>query len=67
MDVLGALNPLATFGGAGEDLAGPLETVDVEPLGGAGEDLATTAIFLFFFALGGSGGADEAGMFEVWC
>ena len=70
MDVLGALNvlvdddPLGALvdadpvAGAGEDLAAPAETVDVEPL-------LFAAVFLFLIALGG--GADEAGICEVWC
>ncbi|KAI4993278.1 hypothetical protein ZWY2020_007591 [Hordeum vulgare] len=46
---------------------GPLENVDPEPLGGAREDLGGTAVFLYLFALGGSGGTDEAGLLEIWC
>ncbi|KAE8775783.1 40S ribosomal protein S5-1 [Hordeum vulgare] len=64
-----ALNPLTAFaalvdddplGGAGEDLAGPVETVDADPLGGA-------AVFMVLIVLGSSGGADEARMCELWC
>ena len=70
VDALGALNVLVDanslgafvdadpVGGAGEDLAAPVETVDVEAL-------LSAAVFLFLAALGG--GADEAGICEVWC
>ena len=57
-DPLGALVDADPVAGAGEDLAAPAETVDVEPL-----LLAT--IFLFLIALGG--GADDAGICEAWC
>ena len=70
VDVLGALNvlvdadPLGALvhadpvAGAGEDLAAPAETVDVEPLFFA-------VVFPFLIALGG--GADDAGICVVWC
>ena len=58
VDPLGALVDADPVAGAGEDLAAPAETVDVEPL-------LFAAVFLFLIALGG--GADDAGICEVWC
>ena len=57
-DPLGALVDADPVAGAGEDLAAPAETVDVEPL-------FLAVVFLFLIALGG--GADDAGICEVWC
>ena len=57
-DPLGALVDADPVAGAGEDLAAPAETVDVEPL-------LFAAVFLFLIALGG--GADDAGICVVWC
>ena len=56
--VLGALVDADPVAGAGEDLAAPAETVDVEPL-------LFAAVFLFLIALGG--GADDAGICAVCC
>ena len=57
-DPLGALVDADPVAGAGEDLAAPAETVDVEPL-------LFADVFMFLIALGG--GADEAGICGVWC
>ena len=58
VDPLGALVDADPVAGAGEDLAAPAETVDVEPL-------LFDVVFMFLIALGG--GADEAGICELWC
>ena len=57
-DPLGALVDADPVGAAGEDLAAPAETVDVEPL-------LLAVVLLFLISLGG--GADDAGIYEVWC
>lgn len=56
MDVLGALNPpLDALAGA---LGAAVETVDAVAVG--------ADVFFFLIVLGPSGGADEAGMCELW-